>query len=695
MDAVDEVLADPSFRERYDVTAKLGEGGMGVVYRGVQRSLDRPVAIKFMHGALAESRSFQERFLAEGKVVANVIHSHVVAVFDRGVCKGVPYLVTELVEGKPLTEHLSAGRRAEPGFALTIARQVLSGLEALHARGIVHRDLKPSNILVAPGPIAKVHDFGIAKQLGEAAASGREKTAAGLLVGTPQYMSPEQALGKELTPASDLYALSIVLYEMLAGRIPFDAPSALETLTMHLHTPVPVPENLPYSLMEVLRKGLAKDPADRFQTAAEFQQALDRVAPDVSGMAPLSESRSQRAAAQTNVAARPPTRAPYESAPNRAPQPPEPSTVDLTRQPARSPRWLVVLLALIVAIGGAVVYLRQPVRSLPRDAPPWLRRLEEVRDMARRGRLSDAVRTCFAVTRGQPRASSATPMELSTSATFQHVERTLLVLIDSGARLAGDSSGKAEIPEQARALDGTGKAFYLWGLGVHDRDFSKVVELTANWLHGQARNGAREPDPDADSLAGTSAVTWLQSVARLGLAQSPWQVVEAVAGLQDAVLAHSRGAIPYWAVQLQSSAVALTASPSFAADIGARVGDLEAAAREQIAEDGLEKLKVFVEEVRRTAEDRWRSPSARQVAEARSSLLTAIVIRRVCGHSWRWVPTSMLQEALRTAKQEALAKKVEELSSLDVSSPPPPPVLRELAQALSVDDRGLLGLLAK
>ncbi len=703
MDPVEEVLADPAFRERYDVLERLGEGGMGVVYRGVQRSLDRPVAIKFMHGALAESRTFQERFLGEGKVVAHIIHSHVVAVFDRGVCRGVPFLVTEFVEGRSLASFLESRERIEPAFGFEVSLQVLSGLEALHAKGVIHRDLKPTNVLVAPGPVAKVHDFGIAKQLGDAAATGREKTAAGLLVGTPQYMSPEQALGQELTPASDLYAFSVVLYELLTSRRPFDAPTALETLTQVLQQPVPIPDDLPGPVVNLLVKGLAKDPAARFQSAAELRAALEPLRPVFEGLAPAQVHRSR---ARTALSPRPRTPEPAAPAPSAAlaprPTATDVATVTAPAEPGqqtpytrRSPALLLGLLALIAIAGGAIVALRQPVRTLPSDAPPWLRRLEEVRDMARRGRLADGVRTCFAVTRGQPHPGAIGPTELATDTTFQHVDRTLLVLVEAAAKMAAEKTVKPGATREGELLDATGNVFLGWGLALHDRDFSALVKLTGEWLAKQSRNGARQPDPDAESLPETNAATFLKHAALLAMATQPWQVVRAVSGLRDSLLSHPSGPIAYWSVELQGSALALAAVPAIAADTASRLSELAPAARQAIAADGLDKLQTLVDEVRKTVEDRWRSPSAEQVAEARASILAALLIRHVCGRGWDWVRAEKLAQELQAADKASLAKQVEELDTLHVSRPPSIALMGELFRELRLDDLGVLGLMAR
>jgi serine/threonine-protein kinase len=280
MDLTSKVLADGSFKERYELLDKLGEGGMGSVHRGVQRALNRPVAIKFMVPDLASEQGYVERFIAEARLAASLIHSNVVAVFDYGVAGSVPYLVTEFVAGRTLSDLLKE-RPLTVEETVAIGRDVLDGLAAIHKLGIVHRDIKPANIVVVPGspPSAKILDFGIAKQTtGALLGDSAPKTSTGLVMGTPEFMAPEQAVGDPLTPAADLYAFTLILYRIVVGHPPFCADTVLELLRMQVHAEAPIPDDLLPAVRELLARGLAKKPSERIDTAAAMRVALDRAA---------------------------------------------------------------------------------------------------------------------------------------------------------------------------------------------------------------------------------------------------------------------------------------------------------------------------------------------------------------------------------------------------------------------------------
>ncbi len=713
MDPIDDVLNDPAFTERYEIHSKLGEGGMGVVYRGVQRSLGRPVAIKFMHGAMAETRQFQERFLDEARVVANVIHTHVVAVFDRGVCRNVPYLVTELVEGNSLLDHLKSGKPLTPAFAYAIIGQVLSGLEALHSRGIIHRDLKPSNILVAPGPCAKVHDFGVAKQLGDAAREGGPRTGAGLLVGTPQYMSPEQSLGRELTPASDLYAVTVVLYEMITGHVPFNAPSVLEVLSAHVREPVYLPPGLPPGLPELIRTGMAKAPEDRFRDAAAYRAALEQLARGSEGHKPLQAPAVQSATTVTTLTPRPAKLAalrlpePAGGAAVQQPQPglerPAPQAANPRNEASRpqesdSSTWqrLLQMALLIGCLGGALYFLQQPAGRGPASSDPRAVRLEEVRESARRGKIEDAVRMLFALTRSLPELVSIEPAATATSELALDVDRTLIVVLESAARAA--ATGDKPPPSlKAEEVPGrTGPFFLALGGAIRDRDFARLVELTDAWLSARRPHGLQKADPDAASLHEVNAVAWLMVTAQMGMATEPWQVAAAVSRLLDHIYTHWGQPISYWSVVIEGSAVGLSAMPGVAAHFAKNLSELQTPARQMMADDGLEKLDACVEEIARTVQARWKAPDPAAIGQSRSSMLAALIIRAVAGQGWRWCQTSQLREKLGPA-HAALANEVEAQSgsSFDLSNPPPDALLVRVAQALNVTDFGLIAALSR
>ena len=255
----------------YDIEGEIGVGAMASVYLATQRSLERKVALKIMAAALAADPSFCERFLREGKTLARLSHPHTVTIHDIGNVGELYYMAMEYLPNGTLKERIAAGLTPEQG--LTYIRQIASALGYAHAQGLVHRDVKPANILFRADGTAVLSDFGIAKSLDDRT----QFTQAGFAVGTPSYMSPEQARGQEIDGRADLYALGVVLYEILVGKLPYNGTDALSTALAHLTEPLP---ELPVHhgrYQEVLRKLLAKDPAERFPDAAALLRALDQL----------------------------------------------------------------------------------------------------------------------------------------------------------------------------------------------------------------------------------------------------------------------------------------------------------------------------------------------------------------------------------------------------------------------------------
>ncbi len=293
----DEGLAVGSVLDgRYRIDAVIGTGGMGRVYRGEHTGIGRAVAIKVLHTDLSRNREAAQRFQREALASGRLDHPNIVAVSDFGVLDdGSCYLVMEALDGEPLGARLERDKRIEWHEALEILRGVLSGLKHAHDKGVVHRDIKPDNIFLAQKEgeiVVKILDFGIAK-LYAGSADDPASTRAGLTVGTPAYLSPEQAVGGEITPASDLYSASVVLFEMLAGRTPFVEKEPLAQLGAHVSRPPPAlaevaPDiEIPPGLEEVLARGLAKVMAERFTKASDYIGAIDAVLAGV----PLSSAR--------------------------------------------------------------------------------------------------------------------------------------------------------------------------------------------------------------------------------------------------------------------------------------------------------------------------------------------------------------------------------------------------------------------
>jgi len=276
MSLLDRVGGDAGFRERFELGERIGIGGMGEVFRGIQIALNRPVAIKFLAPELLQDPQYRERFTAEARIASGLIHSNVVAVFDFGFAADIPYLVTELISGKPLSTVVTERSPLSSSVILSICQQVLDGLGAIHRLGIIHRDMKPENLLVSVDepPVVKIADFGIAKM--HSGGSG-PKTASGLVMGTPAYMAPEQALGDPLSPATDLYAFSVILYSMVVGHHPFVADTALDIVRKHIHEQPFIPPELVKPMRDALSRGLAKEPSSRFQSAGEFRSQLTLV----------------------------------------------------------------------------------------------------------------------------------------------------------------------------------------------------------------------------------------------------------------------------------------------------------------------------------------------------------------------------------------------------------------------------------
>jgi serine/threonine-protein kinase len=273
-------------QERYRILQRISAGGMGVVYRGERVELGRAVAIKFLHSWMASEPSFQRRFQIEAQAMSRLSHPCCVSVIDFGVQDGAPFMVMDFVTGQPLRTLLREGGPLPLKRALGIMRQVLAGLAHAHAQNIVHRDIKPDNIVLneAIGLGDQIHilDFGLARL--RDTVSG---LTTGLAVGTPSYMAPEQIRAGEIDARTDLYAVGVLLFELLTGAKPFDSERMTEVMRQHQEDAPPslgsIHSGAGFSqeLEAVVRKAMAKQPGDRFQSAADFAAALEAL-PDVS-----------------------------------------------------------------------------------------------------------------------------------------------------------------------------------------------------------------------------------------------------------------------------------------------------------------------------------------------------------------------------------------------------------------------------
>ncbi|MCF5025663.1 serine/threonine-protein kinase [Pseudomonas lurida] len=361
----------------YDIEGEIGEGAMASVYLATQRSLERKVALKVMAAALAADPSFCERFLREGKTLARLSHPHTVTIHDIGNVGELYYMAMEYLPNGTLKERIAAGMTPEQG--VTLIRQIASALGYAHAQGLVHRDVKPANILFRADGTAVLSDFGIAKSLDDRT----QFTQAGFAVGTPSYMSPEQARGQEIDGRADLYALGVVLYEILVGKLPYNGTDALSTALAHLTEPLP---ELPVHhgrYQEVLRKLLAKDPAERFPDAAALLRALDNLpaeSPEATLVRPLPIPLSFDLAGMTPVTIDIPTDKPQPQPVVRQPVV-TPTQHHAVSEQRRGPvlALAAVAVAVALAIGGASYWwlsgsdepvAKPPAAVLPPVTPP-------------------------------------------------------------------------------------------------------------------------------------------------------------------------------------------------------------------------------------------------------------------------------------------------------------------------------------
>ena len=270
------------FAGRYDILELLGSGGMGVVYRAFDREVGEAVAIKALRPDLgAIDATLLERFKQELRLARRITHRNVVRTYDLGEVDGTYYITMELVRGTTVATLIREAGRLDVPATLTIGKQVCRALEVAHDEGVIHRDVKPQNLLVDHSGFLKVMDFGIARLAEHPTEPGRALTAAGVVVGTPQYMAPEQLFGEPVDGRADLYATGAVLFECVTGRPVFEAPSLVALLARHLEDAPPDPRQLnaevPESLADVILRALAREPHDRWPSASHFLHALEQV----------------------------------------------------------------------------------------------------------------------------------------------------------------------------------------------------------------------------------------------------------------------------------------------------------------------------------------------------------------------------------------------------------------------------------
>jgi eukaryotic-like serine/threonine-protein kinase len=363
---------------RYEIGDRLGAGGMSNVYRSVDRTLERTVAVKILAEHLSDDERFVARFRREALAVAKLIHPNIVQVYDTGIDDGRHYIVMEYVEGRSGAQILQKQGPLDPETAAEVGTQACAGLDYAHRRGIIHRDVKPGNLMIVGGPAGggemtvKLTDFGIARAIEQT-----RITQVGSVVGTAAYLAPEQVRGEEATPATDVYALGVVLYQFLTGRLPYEG-SSLAELAVRQQNERPLPpstynDDVPATLGAAVLRALEGDPTRRYASAAELAGGLalglrgeDVTLPLADGADTTrvlgSETATRRLERSEPTAFRPPpspTRRPTPRAPRPSPPPPPSAGPRRRGGFSRFARLVLAIVAMVLiaaAVAAAVIY---------------------------------------------------------------------------------------------------------------------------------------------------------------------------------------------------------------------------------------------------------------------------------------------------------------------------------------------------
>jgi serine/threonine-protein kinase len=359
-----EIAPDTLIDGRYKVISRLGAGGMADVFLAEDTQLGRKVALKLLHRRFAEDPDFVERFRREAQAAAGLQHPNVVSVYDRGAYDGTYYIAMEYLPGRTLKQLIRDEAPLDPVRAIDITLQILKAARFAHRRGVIHRDLKPHNVIVDEQDHAKVTDFGIAR------AGASDMTETGSIMGTAQYLSPEQAQGLAVSASSDLYSIAVVLYELLTGRVPFDADAAVTIALKHVSEAPPavssINPSVPPELEQVVMWALNKNPADRPKDADEFVAALEQAKAAIASGDSGQRTASIAALSAAGVGSVPVRATDYLPPGDNAwlaggavvPLADERHDEPPPEEHRRNPwPWVALLVALLLAGGGAAAYL--------------------------------------------------------------------------------------------------------------------------------------------------------------------------------------------------------------------------------------------------------------------------------------------------------------------------------------------------
>ncbi|MBZ0315823.1 MAG: protein kinase [Anaerolineae bacterium] len=358
---------------KYELVERLGRGGMADVYKAIQRGMERFVAVKVMHGHLAESEDFVVRFKREAQSVGNLRHPHIVQVIDFDVEGDVYYMVMEYIKGGTLKTYIQQKGALPVDEALRVTGQLSDALAYAHQHGMIHRDIKPANVMFTDNSFTHpvLTDFGIARILGQSGI-----TMSGAFIGTPAYMSPEAGRGTKVDERSDIYSMGIMLYEMVTGTVPYDADTPFAIVMKHINDPLPSPRrfnvNLPNAVEVVVLKALSKDPEDRYQTAGDLRKAVQKAREDAKAEAPTADSHKLSTAVGGKSPTEMPTYIPDTTSnkelptisPQHAAAVPDTFAKEKTQPPAAAARpkipyvlWGgVALILVVVAIAAILVF---------------------------------------------------------------------------------------------------------------------------------------------------------------------------------------------------------------------------------------------------------------------------------------------------------------------------------------------------